>query len=48
MLFRSAGTSLAAAREAAYDLVGRVQLPGGQHRFDIALRAVRGEVAVPG
>jgi len=44
----AAGTTLAAAREAAYDLVGRVQLPGGQHRSDIALRAVRGEVAVPG
>ncbi len=43
----AAGPSLAAAREAAYDLVGRISLPGGQHRTDIALRAARGEIAVP-
>jgi phosphoribosylamine--glycine ligase len=41
------GTTLAAARDAAYDLVSRVHLAGGQHRTDIALRAVRGEIAVP-
>jgi phosphoribosylamine--glycine ligase len=38
-----AGT-LAAAREAAYDLVARIDLPGSQYRSDIALRAVRGEI----
>jgi phosphoribosylamine---glycine ligase len=43
----AAGSSLTAAREAAYDLVGRIGLPGGQHRTDIALRAARGEIAVP-
>jgi len=42
------GQTLAAARDAAYRLVDRVDLPGGQHRTDIALRAVRGEIAVPG
>jgi len=40
------GTTLAAARDAAYDLVGRVHLPGGQHRTDIALRAVGGAVRI--
>jgi len=40
------GATLAAARDTAYDLVGRVHLPGGQHRTDIALRAVRGQVVV--
>jgi phosphoribosylamine---glycine ligase len=41
------GPTLAAARDAAYHLIDRVHLPGGQHRTDIALRAVRGDVAVP-
>jgi phosphoribosylamine---glycine ligase len=38
------GPDLAAAREAAYDLIGGVVLPGGQHRTDIALAALAGEV----
>ena len=38
------GPTLAAARDAAYALVDKIELPGGQHRTDIALRAVRGEV----
>jgi phosphoribosylamine--glycine ligase len=41
------GASLAAARAAAYQLVSRVDLPGGQYRTDIASRALAGEVAVP-
>jgi phosphoribosylamine--glycine ligase len=41
------GPTLAAARDAAYRLVDKVDLPGGQHRTDIALRAVRGTIAVP-
>jgi phosphoribosylamine--glycine ligase len=41
------GDTLAAARAAAYDLVARVDLPGGQHRTDIGRRALAGEVAVP-
>ncbi len=40
------GADLAAAREAAYRLVAAIDLPGGQHRTDIALRAVRGEITV--
>jgi phosphoribosylamine---glycine ligase len=38
------GATLAAARERAYALVGSVDLPGGQVRRDIALRAERGEI----
>ena len=41
------GATLAAARDAAYDLVASVDLPGGHARTDIAARAVAGEVAVP-
>ena len=41
------GPTLAAARDAAYAAVDRVGLPGGHFRSDIALRALRGEVAVP-
>jgi phosphoribosylamine---glycine ligase len=41
------GATLAEARERAYDLVARIDLPGGRHRTDIALRAVRGEVRLP-
>jgi phosphoribosylamine---glycine ligase len=37
------GPTLAAARAAAYDLVARVDLPGGQHRTDIAARALAGQ-----
>jgi phosphoribosylamine--glycine ligase len=44
----AAGDSLAQARERAYRLVDRVQVPGGQHRTDIALRAVRDEIRVHG
>jgi phosphoribosylamine--glycine ligase len=40
------GPTLAAAREAAYALVEDIELPGGQCRRDIALRAVRGEITV--
>jgi phosphoribosylamine--glycine ligase len=40
------GDSLAQARERAYDLIGRVGLPDGQYRTDIALRAVRQQVSV--
>jgi phosphoribosylamine---glycine ligase len=41
------GADLAAARSAAYALVDGVHLDGSHHRSDIALAAVRGEVAVP-
>jgi phosphoribosylamine---glycine ligase len=40
------GETLDAARTAAYDLVARIDLPGGQYRRDIALRATRDEIAV--
>ncbi len=40
------GPDLAAARAAAYDKVARIQLAGGHYRGDIALAAVRGEIAV--
>lgn len=40
------GSTLAEARAAAYDRVSRVELPGGHHRTDIALRAVNGQVVV--
>ena len=40
------GPTLDAAREAAYALLATVDLPGGQHRTDIALRAARGEITV--
>ena len=38
------GATLEAARDAAYKLADSVELPDGQYRTDIALRAVRGEV----
>lgn len=41
------GPDLAAARSAAYDAVARIDLPGGQHRTDIARSAQLGEVHVP-
>ena len=41
------GASLAEARDAAYAGVAAIRLPGSQHRTDIALRAVRGEVSPP-
>jgi phosphoribosylamine--glycine ligase len=40
------GATLADAREAAYRLVESIELPGGQHRTDIALKAVNGEISV--
>lgn len=41
------GDDLASARERAYQLLETVHLPGGHHRTDIGLAAVRGEVSVP-
>jgi phosphoribosylamine--glycine ligase len=41
------GPTLAEARTAAYRLVAGIDLPGSQHRTDIAWRAVNGEVTVP-
>jgi phosphoribosylamine--glycine ligase len=41
------GGDLGAARAAAYALVDAVGLDGSHHRRDIALTAVRGEIAVP-
>ena len=39
------GTTLTEARDAAYAGVGAIRLAGAQHRSDIALRAVRGEIS---
>ena len=41
------GDDLAAARADAYRRLDGVHLAGSHHRTDIALRAARGEVAVP-
>ena len=41
------GAELATARERAYSVVGRIDLPGGHHRSDIALRAAEGSIEVP-
>ena len=41
------GPDLAAAREAAYALVGGVHLAGSQFRSDIALAAVEGRIPLP-
>jgi phosphoribosylamine--glycine ligase len=41
------GPHLAAAREAAYRLVGRIRLADARYRTDVALAAVRGTVRVP-
>jgi phosphoribosylamine--glycine ligase len=41
------GATLSEARDAAYRLVSMIELPGSQHRSDIALNAVNGEVRVP-
>ncbi|MCK9796113.1 phosphoribosylamine--glycine ligase [Isoptericola sp. 4D.3] len=41
------GADLAAARAASYAGVARIALDGSHHRSDIALKAERGEVAVP-
>jgi phosphoribosylamine---glycine ligase len=40
------GESLADARDNAYRLLAAVQLEGGQHRTDIALRAARDEIGL--
>jgi phosphoribosylamine--glycine ligase len=40
------GDTLEEARERAYRLVAGIDLPGGQFRRDIAVRAVRGEIRV--
>ncbi|MGX5356986.1 phosphoribosylamine--glycine ligase [Kocuria sp. KH4] len=42
------GADLEAARERAYRGVGLVELEGSQHRTDIALKAARGTITVPG
>ena len=39
--------TLAAARDSAYEAVGRISMPGSHHRSDIALDAVQGTVTVP-
>lgn len=41
------GPDLATARDAAYALVDGITMAGEQHRTDIALRAVRGDVMLP-
>ncbi|MEU8259534.1 phosphoribosylamine--glycine ligase [Micromonospora sp. NPDC048999] len=41
------GPSLAAAREAAYDLVRGIELAGSHHRTDIAAAAVDGRISIP-
>ncbi|MFD2763958.1 phosphoribosylamine--glycine ligase [Micromonospora eburnea] len=41
------GPDLAAARDAAYDLVRGIELTGSYHRTDIAAAAVAGRVTVP-
>ena len=40
----AAGPTLADARDAAYALLATIDLPGGQHRADIALKAARDEI----
>lgn len=42
------GADLAQARERAYAAVDRIDLPGSQHRTDIAAAAATGQVTVPG
>ncbi|SCL59224.1 phosphoribosylamine--glycine ligase [Micromonospora citrea] len=42
------GPDLAAAREAAYELVRGVDLPGSHHRTDIASTAAEGRITIPG
>ena len=41
------GPDLTAAREQAYERVGRIHLAGSHHRSDIAARAARGELSIP-
>jgi phosphoribosylamine--glycine ligase len=40
------GADLAAARSAAYDIMGSIRLPGGHFRTDIGLAAAAGEIRV--
>jgi phosphoribosylamine--glycine ligase len=40
------GATLEQARARAYDLVAGIELAGARFRTDIALRAVRGDIAV--
>ena len=42
------GPDLAAARDAAYDLVRGVELAGAHHRTDIAAAAIDGRITIPG
>ncbi|MGN9774927.1 phosphoribosylamine--glycine ligase [Micromonospora sp. H33] len=42
------GPDLAAAREAAYELVRGIELAGSHHRTDIAAAAVEGRIRIPG
>ncbi|WP_394160910.1 phosphoribosylamine--glycine ligase [Galactobacter valiniphilus] len=42
------GEDLAAARAAAYEGVAAIDLPGSQHRTDIALKAANGEIVLGG
>jgi phosphoribosylamine--glycine ligase len=42
------GADLDEARRAAYESVDRIELAGSHHRRDIAARAARGEIVVPG
>ncbi len=41
------GATLESARDRAYEAVELIRLAGSQHRGDIALAAVRGEVILP-
>jgi phosphoribosylamine--glycine ligase len=41
------GDDLQSAREAAYERLAGVHLPGAHYRTDIALRATRGEISIP-
>ncbi|PZF97624.1 phosphoribosylamine--glycine ligase [Micromonospora endophytica] len=41
------GTDLAAARDAAYELVRGIELAGSHHRSDIAAAAIEGRIAIP-
>lgn len=42
------GADLAQARDRVYAAIGRITLPGGHYRSDIARAAIDGSVAVPG
>ena len=40
------GADLDAAREAAYETIGGIQLAGGFYRRDIGAKAARGEISI--